>query len=32
VTRLRDRGIREASIIGEFVPEHPGKIFIQSRA
>jgi selenide, water dikinase len=32
VTRLRDSGIREASIIGEFVPEHPGKIFIQPRA
>jgi selenide,water dikinase len=32
VTRLRERGVREASVIGEFVPEHPGQIFIAPRA
>jgi selenide,water dikinase len=32
VTRLRDRGVREASVIGEFVSEHPGKILIAPRA
>jgi selenide,water dikinase len=32
VTRLRDRGITEAAIIGEFVPEHPGRISVTARA
>jgi len=32
VARLRERGVRDASVIGEFVPEHPGQIFISPRA
>jgi len=32
VTRLRERGIKEASVIGEFVPDHPGQIALTARA
>jgi selenide,water dikinase len=32
VAKLRDKGVTEASIIGEFVSGHPGKISIAGRA